>query len=481
MRLKDSLLIKMWLSFMLLVAVALAFLWTVQILLFEPNYLDATTDDLIVRVEENANKIKGLETLDPNSSDNPVRFLSKTVIGIVFLVNENGDIVTAYNNGQEIEPIGLSEHYNWLISKYPEVISGNNIQNIEKFTKTTAIAIGVPTIFQDKPMALLLYNNVTQINALQSLNRHQLFVLSIVLFSTASIIALILSRYFLNPITKIKNAVTQLTKGNLAATPNVSRTDELGELSDSVSDLGNELQRVDKLRKEIISNVSHELRAPLSLITGYGEMVRDVTGNDEEKRNSNMNLIISEANRLSAMVDDIMDYSIMQAGYSTLKIEPCNFYELLLSVNDFAQRIAQQYNISIILTTLSTTIPVSIDALKINQVLRNLVNNAINHTDSGEEIQIVVEQKYGAIRVSVINPGEDIPEDKINQIWERYQRVQHQGGHKEGTGIGLAIVSTILTGHNFDFGAESSNNITNFWFSIPESENSIQRSASDIE
>lgn len=224
------------------------------------------------------------------------------------------------------------------------------------------------------------------------------------------------------------------------------------------------------MRKEVIANVSHELRSPLALITGYGEMVRDVSGNDERLRKEHMDLIISEAHRMSAMVDDIMDFSIMQAGYTQLKNEIWNTYEVVSSIVAYARGIANQYDITVDFEADRTNGNALFDRIKMEQVLRNLINNGINHTPKNERLLIKLTNTSAGTKVAIINPGKDIPPEQLELIWERYQRVQHQAGHKEGTGIGLAIVKTILTSHAFEYGAESKNGVTCFWFVVPRLE-----------
>jgi signal transduction histidine kinase len=101
-----------------------------------------------------------------------------------------------------------------------------------------------------------------------------------------------------------------------------------------------------------------------------------------------------------------------------------------------------------------------------SQVLRNLLNNAINHTEDNNDIMVAITKKENTVKVSVSNPGEAIPKEELSSIWERYRRVQHQAGRREGTGIGLAIVSTILKAHNIRFGVEFNEGLNTFWFII---------------
>lgn len=467
---KSKLLVRLWSANMLLVIIAIAFLWTVQILLFEPNYINVTKESLLETVQETAAAIEEMAVDPDDLPEEPLLFLSKTIVGTLFLVDAYGEILAAFNNGQQLNIDGLSNEYNWLLSHAPTVLDGESLSAVEDFEKSSAILIGVPTTLFQRPAALLLSNTITQIEALQSLNRQQLFLFTIILTIFASTISFFLAQHFIRPIKTIKEAIIRLTNGELYSVPKLKRSDELGTLSESVADLSTELQRVDVLRKEVIANVSHELRSPLALITGYGEMVRDVSGNDERLRKEHMDLIISEAHRMSAMVDDIMDFSIMQAGYTQLKNEIWNTYEVISSVVAYARGIANQYDITVDFEADRTNGNALFDRIKMEQVLRNLINNGINHTPKNERLLIKLTNTSAGTKVAVINPGKDIPPEQLELIWERYQRVQHQAGHKEGTGIGLAIVKTILTSHAFEYGAESKNGVTCFWFVVPRLE-----------
>lgn len=467
---KSKLLVRLWSANMLLVIIGIAFLWTVQILLFEPNYINVTKESLLETVQETAAAIEEMAVDPDDLPEEPLLFLSKTIVGTLFLVDEDGEILAAFNNGQQLNIDGLSNEYNWLLSHAPTVLDGESLSAVEDFEKSSAILIGVPTTLFQRPAALLLSNTITQIEALQSLNRQQLFLFTIILTIFASTISFFLAQHFIRPIKTIKKAIIRLTNGELYSVPKLKRSDELGTLSESVADLSTELQRVDVLRKEVIANVSHELRSPLALITGYGEMVRDVSGNDERLRKEHMDLIISEAHRMSAMVDDIMDFSIMQAGYTQLKNEIWNTYEVVSSVVAYARGIANQYDITVDFEADRTNGNALFDRIKMEQVLRNLINNGINHTPKNERLLIKLTNTSAGTKVAIINPGKDIPPEQLELIWERYQRVQHQAGHKEGTGIGLAIVKTILTSHAFEYGAESKNGVTCFWFVVPRLE-----------
>lgn len=304
------------------------------------------------------------------------------------------------------------------------------------------------------------------------MNRRQLIFFSVLLMIASAILAHILSRKFTKPIHIIKGTVDDLAKGDLTAVPNLKLNDEVGQLADSVEELSRALRRVDDLRKEVIANVSHELRSPLALIGGYAEMVRDIHWKDEEKRTEDLNLIIRESKRMSEMVNDILDYSQLQTGYLQLKKEWYNLYEIVESEIMFCEPSAREYGIQLRFVSDETEIPVYVDALKMSQVIRNLLYNALNHTENKKEIIVSLKTGEDGCLVEVKNPGNPIPEEERELIWERYQRSQHQAGRREGTGLGLSIVSTILKAHGMTYGVDYQDQMTVFWFRTLKDEES---------
>ncbi|MDR2749638.1 MAG: HAMP domain-containing histidine kinase [Clostridiales bacterium] len=441
-----------------LVILSIAFLWYVQGQLFESNYITVALQNLDERLEE------GLPNFNDSFRDS-MSFISNFSNGKVFLVDSNGFVLLAYSEGVVDRPDVDQASTNILNSLYPEVVAGSRLTWVMK--EQLIVAIGAPVKFLDNSAALIVFDTLAEMRAVQSMNRRQLLILSIGMTALASVLTFILSRYFTAPILKLKEAVDRISSGNFSPYPRMERLDELGELSRSVENLTFALQRVDVLRKEIIANVSHELRSPLSLIIGYGEMVKDITWKDEEKRNDNLGLIIREANRLSRMVDDIMDYSQLQAGYGKLNLSKCFLDKLVKEELDLENCIASAHGISIEFSTYQTGLPVEVDSLKISQALRNLLNNAINHTDDNMTALVSLTPDPGGTKVSVANPGNPIPLEERELIWERYRRVQHQGARREGTGIGLAIVKTILSAHSMTYGVDYEDGMNIFWFVVP--------------
>lgn len=450
-----------------LVLLAVAFMWVAQVFLFNQNYIHAGVREVTGKVDDLKLRLSGTDLAE---SPELMFFLSMAVNGKMLLADEQGNLIGAYSMGHPLD----------LANDRTIAAAWSSIQDSVLFSKVLAredhvetntygavstwVTIGVPVRYDGQNAYAILNHSLSAIHAMLDVNRRQLVLLSILLTLAASVLAALMSRRFTKPIFLIRDTVDRLAKGDLSAKPGLTRLDELGQLSDAVESLGVELQRVDVLRREVIANVSHELRSPLALIAGYAEMVRDLNWKDDGKRNEDLTLIISESRRMTEMVSDIMDYSQLQAGFHPLKVELYNLCEIVENEVQNCERTARENNVRLSLEGTEGDIPVRVDALKISQVIRNLLYNAINHTQDNEEILVRVAAGETGIRVSVINPGEAIPEEERALIWERYQRSQHQGGRRQGTGIGLSIVRAILQEHGMTFGVDCRDGLTCFWF-----------------
>ena len=467
--------LQLWCAMMALICIGAAVSWVAHIYFFEPNYVRATMDRIVNSMRP---YIQINEVLDESNADEILARLSMLISGLVFLGDSEGLNIKAFSMGLPGIPPGPADKVQqerltddpYIGESYRKVIGGgtaNNVFHAEEYG--LILVIGIPVTYDGEPCALFVSTTLSEIEMLQKLNRKRLLAGLVTMMIGVSLLAVLFIRYFANPIRSIRNTVNRLADGDLSAVPDVRREDELGQLSKSVEALGRALQKVEVLRKELIANVSHELRAPLSLIIGYGEMVRDISWQDDELRDEHLNLIIGEANRLSRIVDDILDYSQLQAGYIKPNLEDTNLYEVVRSVVEFGRQVAASYDVGVSLVSFSDNIPVQLDPIKMTHVLRNLINNAVNHTKGGDTVEVAIRDEGGRIVVAVKNPGPTIPEEARDLIWERYQRIQHQGGRREGSGIGLSIVSKVLSVHGFDYGVDSVDDVNVFWFAIDKS------------
>jgi signal transduction histidine kinase len=203
----------------------------------------------------------------------------------------------------------------------------------------------------------------------------------------------------------------------------------------------------------------------LSLIRGYAETLRDVTGGSPAKRTQQLDIIVAETERLSAMVDDILDLSQLQSG--GLQLNPDCFL-----IKEFIYRIAQRYEVLSqqrgipLQLQISEDTMVKADEARIEQVLYNLLSNAFNHVENDGHISIRAIPENNWLRLEVINTGPGIPLEDLPHIWDRYYKSSVRMKGYSGTGLGLAIVKAVLEAHGAPFGVDQSNGATTFWFDL---------------
>jgi len=232
--------------------------------------------------------------------------------------------------------------------------------------------------------------------------------------------------------------------------------------------MGQQLSKIEQLRKDLIANVSHELRTPLSLIRGYAETIRDVTGNVPDKREKQLGIIIEETERLGKIVDDILNLSQLQTGYLSLNKSRFPIMKTLAAVVKRYDVLSQKTGVQIVLQGSSDGL-VEADEARIEQVLYNLINNGFNHTPRGGTITVNAIDGLKAVRVEVSDTGSGIPEEDLPHIWDRYYKAEKASGKRRaaGTGLGLAIVKSVLEAHQAAYGVESKREVgTTFWFEL---------------
>jgi signal transduction histidine kinase len=269
-----------------------------------------------------------------------------------------------------------------------------------------------------------------------------------------------------SPIKKMNRAAEQLAKGNYDADFSVGGYKEAVELSKSLTYASEQLAGTDRLQKELLANISHDLRTPLTMIIGYSEVMRDLPG---ENTPENVQVIIDETERLALLVNDLLDLSKIRAGSRAPKMEVFNLTELVEATMLRYEKLTKKDGYLVEFFS-DASVEISADRTMLLQVIYNLINNAINYT--GEDKLVRVTQKLSddgtRVRVSVTDSGEGIAPDQIPLIWDRYYKIDKV--HRRamiGTGLGLSIVKQILEAHRTTYGVESKlGEGSTFWFDM---------------
>ena len=349
----------------------------------------------------------------------------------------------------------------------PETIDRfNKLPNMPNENDTESlIKVKVVTTTSGEEYVVFLNSIITPVGATVHTLRIQLIYISGIMILLSLLIAFFISRRVSKSIIRINASAKELAKGNFNIEFNGKDYKEITELSDTLNHTAKELSKTDVLQKELLANVSHDLRTPLTMITAYSEVMRDLPG---ENTPENVQVIIDETKRLTYLVNDLLDMSKIQAGVTSLETKE---YDLTESINAAIERhskLLEPYGYKVNFNY-DCHVLVEADEFKIYQVIYNLIGNAVNYT--GEDKRVTIKQivSNGKVRIEVIDSGEGIPKDKLENVWDRYYKVDKN--HKRaimGSGLGLSIVQNILKLHNADYGVYSIvGEGSVFWFELP--------------
>ncbi|MEG1257000.1 HAMP domain-containing sensor histidine kinase [Clostridium sp.] len=266
------------------------------------------------------------------------------------------------------------------------------------------------------------------------------------------LIGMFLGKKFTTPILKLKKAALEISKENFQVDLQVNTNDEIEDLSNSLKNMSEELNHKNTLQKEFISNVSHDFKTPLAIIRGYSEAIKDgLVEGMEAKEYSND--IIAEVDRLNTLVLGILEVSKFREGKKVLNLQQIPLKEY---ITDIWTRFTLGHKNShedfqLIVDNSINDIMVLLDPEEINRVIYNFLTNAITHSVYNDVIILKAIATDYNIKISVIDKGEGISKEHLNDIWTRYYKGKDSGG----MGLGLPICSEILKAHRFNYGAES--------------------------
>ncbi|MDN5351403.1 MAG: hypothetical protein PWQ12_319 [Clostridiales bacterium] len=314
--------------------------------------------------------------------------------------------------------------------------------------------------------AVVLSASLVPVAEAADILKQQLLYIILIMLVVSLLLSWRISLHFSRPIEAIGKTAKAISKGDYQARVQTTVKDEIGQLAQDINVMGENLEHTESLRRELIGNVSHELRTPLSLIRGYAETLRDVTGNSPEKRERQLGIIIDESDRLSRMIEEILNLSRLESDRATYDREPVDLCALAHRVADKFENLCLSKNIVLHVQSEGKAM-VRGDAFKLEQVIYNFVGNAVLHGENATQIDIRCKKQDGHWHVSVSDDGVGIPKEIQANLWERFYRGERKS--KSGTGLGLSIAAAILKAHGATYGIDGDVGLgTTFWFDIPE-------------
>ena len=338
---------------------------------------------------------------------------------------------------------------------------------VDKNASTRQMAVGRVAKNGDETYSVIFCTSLARIDEAGVVLGQLMPWIFLCLMAFSIVASWLFSRWFTNPLTKLSHATRKLADGDYSVRVNVPETDEIGLLAADFNHMAGEVSRAAQLQRDLLANVSHDLRTPLTLIKGYAETVRDLTGDDPDKRTAQLDVIVDETDRLSGLVNSVMELSKMSSG--TDKPEKVRF-DLSQLCEEVAQRYeavcAQNgYTLKLELPQSETDCTVYADPAMMERVLHNLLGNAMHHIgpDNVFILRVTAPEK-GTVRVEVSDHGAGIAKEDLPYIFDRYYRSRSDAG-KVGTGLGLSITKAIFQSHGFRFGVNSTlGEGSCFWF-----------------
>ena len=315
---------------------------------------------------------------------------------------------------------------------------------------------------------LYIFSPLYPVSSTISILQSQLMLVTIVTLVIAFILALYFARRIAKPIELINKTAKEMGKGNYEVKFEADSYSEINNLADTLNTAAYELGQADNRMKDLIANVSHDLKTPLTMIRSYAEMIRDLSGEIPEKRNAHLQVIMDESDRLSQLVSDMATISAMQTHKMVLERAAFDFTATASSIMSSYNILEEQEGYKITFHAPKEAYVFG-DENRIKQVISNLVNNAVKYCGEDKSIAVNIKKVGKKYRFEVTDKGPGIAQEELPHVWDRYYKTStNYKRATEGTGLGLSIVKEILTLHHTNYGVTSKlGKGTTFWFELP--------------
>ena len=476
MKRTKSLRFHVWLNFAFFILCVIILLWVFQIFFLQEFYITIRTSD-IRKAAENISEQYTNSSL--SLSELSERFETTAAENDISYVIIDGTLsfTDYYNDDTLIQNIIKHKSY------YRDIINLTAIKDDGCYdtvdpgpvsnSETLTICRRLCAKSGEVQGFIILNSVITPVDSTIRMLKQNTYIITGILIIISLFISIIMSKSISGPISKITKSATKLAHGEYNVDFEGGFFYETQELAKTLNYASSEISKIDELQRDLIANVSHDLRTPLTMVKAYAEMIRDLSGDKKEKREEHLKIIIDETDRLALLVNDMLDLSKLENGS-----QPLNYssFDINSKLHDIISRYEGISNINGYTINFTDTTPVYVkcDIVKIEQVIYNLINNAVNYTGDDKQIYIYQTLEDNYVKITVTDTGKGISEDSIHQIFDKYYRCEKTRREVIGTGLGLSIVKAILKNHNFPFGVQSTVGVgTSFWFKVERDKETI--------
>lgn len=404
---------------------------------------------------------KFLKSVESISNSNDMFIYVVSYDGKTMYFKPSGDATSAQYYSDQIKTVNEAMLKNNNESAYLRIKNPDDSKDV--------LAYGsVLTAKGKSPMLVYIFSPLWPVSSTIDILTNQLVYVTFISLLVACLISFYLSIRITRPIRTITRSAERLGQGEYGIVFRGGHYTEINNLADTLTQASIELEKSDMLQKDLIANVSHDLRTPLTMIKSYAEMIRDLSGNNPEKRDQHLQVIIDETDRLNSLVGDLLSISRMQSGKMVLERSNFNLTQAAESIiNTYKiMEIEEGYKLNF---NCKVNFIVNGDEEKIKQVISNLFTNAIKFAGKDKTVNVTLKRRGKFVLCKIEDHGVGIAKEEQDHVWERYYRASsNMARPAEGSGLGLSIVKEILTLHKADFGVDSTEGKgTTFWFELP--------------
>ena len=485
--------VKLWIYFAFFTAVMFCILWLLQTVFLQSFYNSMA----VKNVEKAANSI----SVELNN-DNIYDFIDNLAYNnslLIFLTNESGKAIyntdsytnlykehkphysennsdNPYYNSSEVKSwqIGAMRNLPNDYASFLQKLSDNGNSVGYKTENGSAYIYGMllseewsasNNIGSGKTI-LYISSALEAVGGTVGILRIQLIWTTIISLIVGIIIAYFASRRFSVPVASISAQAKRMANGDFECDFQKGFCSELDELSDTPSYTAEELKKSDEFRREFLANISHDLRTPLTMIKGYAEAVKEFSWEDKKEREADLGVIIRETDRLTELVNDILEYSALRSDNTKIEFENFNISALTQKVISSFSLVCKNRGY-VIQSDIEPEQMAFGNKNQLERVLYNLIDNAITHSGIDKKIEVVLKHINNSVRIEVRDFGKGIKKEELPYIWDRYFTLKQQKRNEKGSGLGLAISKEILLAHKSDFGVECEvGQGSTFWFEL---------------
>ena len=482
---------KLFVTLCFVIAIIVLCLVTINSIVLESFYLYSKTQT-VRGVYDKINNYYNLNGANSNIEEELQRIAFNNNFDIFIETDQNVMVFSTNKDFYSILDIITNSRDYSNVRNNDNVIYTDDVMRIEKINdQNNNISYILLSGRLDNGYSLYISIPAVPIEESVDISNQALIIIGLIILIISAFIASYISKKFTRPIVELNDITNKMARLDFSKKYNLADTDdEINELGKNINTMSDKLEstikqlrdnnlelekdieeksKIDEMRKQFISDVSHELKTPIALIQGYAEGLVENVNSDDESRKFYAEVILDESNKMDTLVKQLLELMKLEYGKRELNNENFNIVELINEVIRKCKVMIEEKNIKIEFDS-SKQVTVNADDFYIEQVVTNYFTNAIKHAENvnGEKkISIKIEEKESKVRVSVFNTGNNIPEEHLSKIWGRFYKEDSSRNRNDGgTGIGLALVKAIMNNYRNDYGVINRENGVEFYFEL---------------